>query len=81
MLHRARSPARAAQLPLSRARARRKQLLRFTVKALASPDVKQRLAAQGFDADGNTPEQFTEVIRRALARWQKVIREAKIRVE
>jgi tripartite-type tricarboxylate transporter receptor subunit TctC len=43
--------------------------------------VKQRLAAQGFDADGNTPEQFTEVIRRDLARWQKVIREAKIRVE
>ena len=52
-----------------------------TVKALASPDVKQRLAAQGFGADGNTPEQFTEVIRRDLARWQKVIAEAKIRVE
>ena len=39
------------------------------------------LIAQGFDADGNTPEQFTEVIRRDLARWQKVIAEAKIRVE
>lgn len=35
-----------------------------TVKALASPEVKQRLSAQGFDAEGNTPEQFTEVIRR-----------------
>ena len=52
-----------------------------TVNALASPDVKQRLAAQGFDADGNTPEQFTEVIRGDLARWQKVIAQAKIRVE
>jgi tripartite-type tricarboxylate transporter receptor subunit TctC len=52
-----------------------------TVKALAGPDVKQRLAAQGFDAEGNTPEQFTDVIRRDLARWQKVIAEAKIRVE
>jgi tripartite-type tricarboxylate transporter receptor subunit TctC len=52
-----------------------------TVKALASADVKQRLAAQGFDADGNTPEQFTAVIRRDLARWQKVIQEANIRVE
>jgi len=51
------------------------------VKALATADVKQRLIAQGFDADGNTPEQFTEVIRRDLARWQKVIAEAKIRVE
>jgi tripartite-type tricarboxylate transporter receptor subunit TctC len=52
-----------------------------TVKALASPEVKQRLFAQGFDAEGNTPEQFTEVIRRDLARWKKVIAAAKIRVE
>jgi len=52
-----------------------------TVKALASPDVKQRLAAQGFDAEGNTPDEFTAIIRRDLARWQKVIAEAKIRVE
>jgi len=51
------------------------------VKGLASADVKQRLSAQGFDADGNTPEQFTEVIRRDLARWQKVIAAAKIRVD
>jgi len=51
------------------------------VKGLASVEVKQRLSAQGFDADGNTPEQFTEVIRRDLARWQKVIAGAKIRVD
>ena len=51
------------------------------VRGLASAEVKQRLTAQGFDADGNTPEQFTEVIRRDLARWQKVIAAAKIRVE
>jgi len=57
------------------------RLHRETVKALASPDVKQRLNAQGFDADGNTPDEFTAIIRRDLARWQKVISEAKIRVE
>ncbi len=51
------------------------------IKALASAEVKQRLAAQGFDADGNTPEQFADVIRRDLARWQKVIASAKIRVD
>jgi tripartite-type tricarboxylate transporter receptor subunit TctC len=51
------------------------------VKALGTAEVKQRLIAQGFDADGNTPEQFTQVIRRDLARWQKVIAAAKIRVE
>lgn len=52
-----------------------------TIKALASPEMKQRLAAQGFDAIGNTPEQFTEVIRRDLARWKGVIEAAKIRAE
>jgi tripartite-type tricarboxylate transporter receptor subunit TctC len=52
-----------------------------TVKALAGAELKQRLAAQGFDAVGNTPEQFTEVIRRDLARWKRVIEAAKIRIE
>jgi len=52
-----------------------------TVKALASKEVKQRLVAQGFDAEGNTPGEFAVVIRRDLARWQKVIAAAKIRVE
>jgi len=52
-----------------------------TVKALGSVEMKQRLGAQGFDAVGNTPEQFTEVIRRDLARWKGVIEAAKIRAE
>ena len=52
-----------------------------TVKALSSPEVKQRLDAQGFQAEGNTPEQFIEVIRRDLSRWKKVVAEAKIRPE
>ena len=43
--------------------------------------MKQRLAAQGFDPQGITPEEFTAVIRRDLVRWQKVIADAKIRVE
>lgn len=51
------------------------------VKALANAEVRQRLAAQGFDSEGNTPEQFVEVIRRDLARWKKVIAQAKIRGE
>jgi len=51
------------------------------VKALASPDVKQRLTAQGFDSVGNSPEEFVQVIRRDLARWQKVVAAAKLRGE
>jgi tripartite-type tricarboxylate transporter receptor subunit TctC len=51
------------------------------VKALASPDVKQRLTALGFDSVGNTPDEFVQVIRRDLARWQKVVAAAKLRGE
>ena len=52
-----------------------------TVKALADGVIGQRLAAQGFDPVGTTPEQFAEIIRRDLARWKKVIASAKIRAE
>jgi tripartite-type tricarboxylate transporter receptor subunit TctC len=52
-----------------------------TLKALNNPEMKQRLAAQGFDAVGNTPAQFLEVIRRDLARWKGVIEAAGIRSE
>ena len=52
-----------------------------TVKALADGVVRQRLAVQGFDPVGTTPEQFAELIRRDLARWKKVIASANIRAE
>jgi tripartite-type tricarboxylate transporter receptor subunit TctC len=52
-----------------------------TVKALADGVVRHRLAAQGFDPEGTTPEQFAEIIRRDLARWKKVIASANIRAE
>jgi len=51
------------------------------VKALANEEVAQRLAAQGFDPGGTTPEQFSEIIRRDMKLWQKVISKAKIKVE
>jgi tripartite-type tricarboxylate transporter receptor subunit TctC len=50
-------------------------------KSLAGEEVRQRLADQGFSQGGATPEQFAELIRRDMARWQKVIARAKIRVE
>src|SRR5262249_13869132 len=51
------------------------------VKALAHDDIRQRLSAQGYDVSGITPEQFAEVIHTDLARWEKVVRNANIRVE
>jgi tripartite-type tricarboxylate transporter receptor subunit TctC len=46
------------------------------VKALQSPDVKQRLAEQGAEPVGNTPEQFAATIQRDLAKWAKVDKDA-----
>lgn len=51
------------------------------VRILALNDIKQRLAAEGADPIGNTPDQFTEQIRRDMARWSKVAREAKVKAE
>ena len=52
-----------------------------TVKALSHEDMKLRLAAQGYDVSGIAPEQFAEVIRTDLVRWEKVVRDGNIRVE
>ncbi len=52
-----------------------------TVKALALPDVRARLATLGFDLGGTTPAEFAALLRSDLARWQKVIREGGIKAE
>ena len=51
------------------------------VKALQAPDVKQRLADQGADPVGNTPEQFAAVIQRDLVKWAKVVKDSGVRLD
>jgi tripartite-type tricarboxylate transporter receptor subunit TctC len=48
--------------------------------SLAQPDMKERLAALGFEPVGSTPEQFAEQIRFEIDNWAKVIRAANIRL-
>jgi tripartite-type tricarboxylate transporter receptor subunit TctC len=48
---------------------------------LADPDVRSRYATLGIEPVGNTPAQFAEQIRADLARWEKVVRQANIRIE
>jgi tripartite-type tricarboxylate transporter receptor subunit TctC len=50
-------------------------------RVLALPDVKQRLALEGAEAMGNTPEEFESQVRRDMLHWAKVAREAKVTVE
>jgi len=48
---------------------------------LGEPDTRSRYATLGIEPVGNTPAQFAEQIRADLARWEKVVRQANIRIE
>jgi tripartite-type tricarboxylate transporter receptor subunit TctC len=48
---------------------------------LNEPEIRERYANLGIEPVGNTPQQFTEQIRADLARWERVVRQAKIRIE
>jgi tripartite-type tricarboxylate transporter receptor subunit TctC len=48
--------------------------------AIAQEDVKAKLAAIGFDAVASTPAEFAARINAEIARWRKVITEARIEV-
>jgi tripartite-type tricarboxylate transporter receptor subunit TctC len=47
-----------------------------TVKALAVPDLKSRLANQGVETVGSTPAEFSRVLAEEWVKWEKVIRAA-----
>jgi len=51
------------------------------VKILTTPDLRNRLAAEGAVAVGNTPAQFDNFIRSEIAKWAKIIRDLKIKVD
>ncbi|HEV7913852.1 MAG TPA: tripartite tricarboxylate transporter substrate binding protein [Albitalea sp.] len=51
------------------------------VKIVAKPDVKARLASLNYEPVGNTPEQFATAITAETARWAKVVKETKFKVE
>lgn len=50
-------------------------------RILVLPEVKERLAADGADAVGSRPEEFTAYIRSELAKWGKVVKSGGIKLE
>ena len=52
-----------------------------TVRALNSPEVRERLQGLGADPVGNTPEQYAAFMRNEIAKWDKVIKAAGIKGE
>ena len=57
------------------------RLNQILVKALQAPDVRERLLTQGAEPVGNTPEQFTDLMKRDLVKWAKVVKAADIRLD
>jgi len=51
------------------------------MRAIASPDMRERLAAGALEPAPNTPEQFRKMIAHELQRWARVIKDAGIRQE
>lgn len=45
------------------------------------PEFKARLAQQGIDVVGSSPEQFASVLKEELPRWKEVVRNAGIKAE
>jgi tripartite-type tricarboxylate transporter receptor subunit TctC len=48
---------------------------------LKQPDVQERLAKLGVDPSGMTPQQFAAFQAAEIAKWAKVVKEAKVRVD
>jgi tripartite-type tricarboxylate transporter receptor subunit TctC len=50
-------------------------------KAVAAPDVKERLQTLGFAPVANTPDEFGARIKAEIAKWSKVVHDAHIRAD
>jgi len=50
-----------------------------TVRALALPDVRAKLADLGFEIIGNSPDEFAMVIKSEIPKWAKLIKESGIK--
>ena len=45
-----------------------------SIKAIAAPDIRDRMSAEGADFVGDTPEQFTAFIKSETVKWAKAVR-------
>jgi tripartite-type tricarboxylate transporter receptor subunit TctC len=57
------------------------RLQQETAKALNSPDIKEKLQAQGAIPSGNTPQQFAALIDAEIKKWAVVVKASGARVD
>jgi tripartite-type tricarboxylate transporter receptor subunit TctC len=56
-------------------------LAREIAKGVGQPDVQARLAQLGFRPVANTPEEFGARIKLEIDKWDKVVRDANLKIE
>ena len=44
------------------------------MRAARAPDLKQKMVEQGADPVGNTPEEFSKLLREEVARWAEIVK-------
>ena len=51
------------------------------IKAISAPEVRDKLAAVGFEIQTTTPDEFAQLMQREMARMAKLVRDAGIKAE
>jgi tripartite-type tricarboxylate transporter receptor subunit TctC len=57
------------------------RLNRETAKALASPEVRDKLLAQGAEPMPGTPEAFGAFMQEEMAKWAPVVKQAGVKLD
>jgi tripartite-type tricarboxylate transporter receptor subunit TctC len=57
------------------------RLQQETAKALNSPEIKEKLLAQGAIPSGNTPQQFASLIDAEIKKWAAVVKASGAKVD
>jgi tripartite-type tricarboxylate transporter receptor subunit TctC len=57
------------------------KLNREVLKALNDPELRGKLVTMGIDPIGNSPEEFTDFLRREVPRWKEIVTDAGISLE
>ena len=57
------------------------RLLAAVVNAVRAPEVREQMARQGLEPIGSTPAEFAAHLKREVARWARVVKEAGIKAD
>jgi tripartite-type tricarboxylate transporter receptor subunit TctC len=52
------------------------RLYQIAAKGMNAPEVRERMAAQGFDIVANTPAEFSAFIKKEVPRWKTAVKES-----